>query len=52
MNPHDAAAALMRISLMVNLHRYRGMFDLPSSVTSDTLAIALQLVLSPTLPPP
>jgi AcrR family transcriptional regulator len=51
MDPHDAAAAVTRISHMVNLYRYRGMFDLPSrSTTSDALAIALQLMLFPDTP--
>lgn len=47
----DAANALMRISHMVNLYRYRGMFDLPTrATTSNALAIALQLMLFPTTP--
>jgi AcrR family transcriptional regulator len=44
----DAAAALMRIPHMVNLYRFRGMYDLPSRTTvSSSLAIALQLMLFP-----
>ena len=51
LDPTDAASALMRISHMVNLYRYRGMFDLPSrTTTSDALAIALQLMLFPDTP--
>lgn len=51
LDPRDAAAALLRISHMVNLYRYRGMFDLPSRTeTSDALAIALQLMLFPDTP--
>lgn len=51
LDPADAASALMRISHMVNLYRYRGMFDLPSrTATSDSLAIALQLMLFPDTP--
>lgn len=51
LGPADAASALMRISHMVNLYRYRGMFDLPSQkATSDALTIALQLMLFPDTP--
>jgi len=51
LDPRDAAAALMRIAHMVNLYRYRGMFDLPSrTATSEALAITLQLMLFPDTP--
>jgi len=51
LDPTDAASALMRISHMVNLYRFRGMFDLPSrTTTSDALAVALQLMLFPDTP--
>lgn len=51
LDPRDAAAALLRISHMVNLYRYRGLFDLPSrTATSDALAITLQLMLFPDTP--
>jgi AcrR family transcriptional regulator len=51
LDPTDAASALMRISHMVNLYRFRGIFDLPScTTTSDALAIALQLMLFPDTP--
>ncbi|BBZ59196.1 TetR/AcrR family transcriptional regulator [Mycolicibacterium monacense] len=47
----DALAALMRIPHMVNLYRHRGMFPLPSREgVSDSLAIALQLMLYPDTP--
>ncbi|MCW2686994.1 MAG: transcriptional regulator, TetR family [Mycobacterium sp.] len=49
--PGDAAAALLRISHMVNLYRYRGMFELPSrEQTSASLAVAMQLMLFPDTP--
>jgi AcrR family transcriptional regulator len=45
----DAAAALMRIPHMVNLYRYRGMYELPSrTAVSTSLAIAVQFMLFPT----
>ncbi|GAC1395391.1 MAG: hypothetical protein NVSMB60_01380 [Mycobacterium sp.] len=48
----DAAAALTRISHMVNLYRYRGMFDLPNrGETSEALAVALQRLLFPEVIP-
>ncbi|WP_083266936.1 MULTISPECIES: TetR/AcrR family transcriptional regulator [Mycolicibacterium] len=44
----DAVSVLVRVSHMVNLYRYRGMFDLPSrTTTSEAVAIALQLMLFP-----
>jgi AcrR family transcriptional regulator len=47
-DPADAAAALLRISHMVNLYRFRGMFGLTSRAnTSASLAIAMQLLLFP-----
>ncbi|WP_082972936.1 TetR/AcrR family transcriptional regulator [Mycobacterium sp. E2497] len=47
----DAAAALLRISHMVNLYRFRGMFGLTSSThTTNSLTIALQLLLFPETP--
>jgi AcrR family transcriptional regulator len=48
---HDAAAVLGRIPHMVNLYRHRAMFPLPDrSVTSDSLTVALQLMLFPDTP--
>jgi AcrR family transcriptional regulator len=50
-DPFDATAALLRISHMVNLYRYRGMFGLrPETTTSASLAIAMQLLLFPETP--
>lgn len=50
-DPAHAAAALLRISHMVNLYRYRGMFGLSSrTATSESLAIAMQLMLFPDTP--
>lgn len=47
----DAAAILIRISHMVNLYRFRGMFGLSSRAsTTDSLTIALQLLLFPQTP--
>ena len=49
--PADAAAALLRITHMVNLYRHRRMFELPSATkTSDSLAVAMQLLLFPQTP--
>jgi AcrR family transcriptional regulator len=51
LQPDDAAAALMRIPHMVNLYRHRAMFPLPPrAAVSDSLAIALQLMLFPDTP--
>jgi AcrR family transcriptional regulator len=51
MDPAAAAIALLRISHMVNLYRYRGMFGLTSAATtSESLAIAMQLLLFPETP--
>lgn len=48
----DAAAALLRISHMMNLYRFRGMFDLSSAArTTGSLTIAMQLLLFPQTPP-
>ena len=50
--PADAAAAMLRIAHMTNLYRYRNMFNLPTGHTfSDSLAIAIQLLLFPNTPP-
>ena len=49
--PAYAATALLRISHMVNLYRYRGMFGLSSrKTTSESLTIAMQLMLFPDTP--
>jgi AcrR family transcriptional regulator len=49
--PADAAAALLRISHMVNLYRFRGMFGLSSATrTTDSLTVAMQLLLFPETP--
>ena len=49
--PADAAAALLRITHMVNLYRHRRMFELPSATqTSDSLTVAMQLLLFPDTP--
>lgn len=51
MDSADAAAILIRISHMVNLYRFRGMFGLSSrACTTDSLTIALQLLLFPDTP--
>lgn len=50
-DPEDATAALLRISHMVNLYRFRGMFGLRSEkTTSESLSIAMQLLLFPQTP--
>jgi AcrR family transcriptional regulator len=50
-DPDDATAALLRISHMVNLYRFRGMFGLRSEkTTSESLSIAMQLLLFPETP--
>jgi AcrR family transcriptional regulator len=47
----DGAAALLRISHMVNLYRFRGMFGLRSGArTTASLAIAIQRLLFPETP--
>lgn len=48
----DATAALMRIPHMVNLYRYRRIFELPRrEAVSTSLAVAMQLMLFPETPP-
>ncbi|OBG94512.1 hypothetical protein A5698_01785 [Mycobacterium sp. E136] len=50
--PEDVAAAVVRIAHMVNLYRYRGMWDLPSAdAVTASLTVALQLLLFPDTPP-
>jgi AcrR family transcriptional regulator len=50
-DPRDAAAAVLRISHMVNLYRFRGMFGLASpELTTDGLTVAVQLLLFPQTP--
>jgi AcrR family transcriptional regulator len=50
-DPTDAAAAMLRIAHMVNLFRYRGMFNVPPDPTLTTsLTVALQLLLFPETP--
>lgn len=50
-SPEDVAAAVVRIAHMVNLYRYRSMWDLPSADTvTASLTVALQLLLFPDTP--
>jgi len=50
-SPEDVAAAVVRIAHMVNLYRYRGMWDLPSAdAVTASLTVALQLLLFPDTP--
>ena len=52
LEPADAAAAMLRLANMVNLYRYRNMFNLPTGHTfSDSLTIAIQMLLFPDTAP-